>query len=71
MIGREPAEAVGNRVTLAHEEEVAARGVAERRAARVVAGRSTDVEDCRELLGMLGIAAATGLVVTDPPLRRS
>lgn len=28
----------------------------ERQAARVVAGQATDVEDCRELLAMLGLA---------------
>jgi hypothetical protein len=28
-------------------------------AARLVAGRSLDVEDCRELLSMLGLAAST------------
>ena len=39
-------------------------------AARVVASRSTDLDDCRELLGMLGLAAVTGLPVVESPPRR-
>jgi hypothetical protein len=39
--------------------------------ARVVAARAIDVEDCRELLGMLGLGAATGMRETDPPPRRT
>ncbi|MGH3613905.1 MAG: hypothetical protein ACRDRK_15215 [Pseudonocardia sp.] len=31
-----------------------------RRAARVVAGRSADAEDCAEMLAMLGLDAAEG-----------
>ncbi|MDT7745411.1 MAG: hypothetical protein QOE59_4489 [Actinomycetota bacterium] len=71
MIGRSQTEPVGNRVTLAHEEELAARGSDQRRVARVVAARAIDVEDCRELLGMLGLGAATGMRETDPPPRRT
>ena len=71
MIGRAPTEVGPNRVTVAHAVEVAARGAEQHRAARVVAARSMDVDDCRELLGMLGLAEATGMPVSDPPARRS
>ena len=69
MIGRSQTEPVGNRVTLAHEEELAARGSDQRRVARVVAARAIDVEDCRELLGMLGLAGAAGMPEADTPTR--
>ncbi len=69
VIGRSQTEPVGNRVTLAHEEELAARGSDQRRVARVVAARAIDVEDCRELLGMLGLAAVTGMPERDTPTR--
>ena len=52
-----------------HEEELAARGSDQRRVARVVAARAIDVEDCRELLGMLGLGAATGMPEHDTPTR--
>ncbi len=71
MIGRPPTEVGPNRVTVAHAVEVAARGAEQHRAARVVAARSMGVDDCRELLGMLGLAEATGLPVTESPPRRS
>jgi hypothetical protein len=45
----------------AHTAEVAARERGERSAVRVVAARSLDVDDCRELLGMLGLTGAAGL----------
>jgi RNase P/RNase MRP subunit p30 len=70
VIAGRPSEFGGNRVTIAHDAEVAARGAEQHRAARVVAARSMDVDDCRELLGMLGLAGVTGLPVTDPPIRR-
>jgi len=44
----------------AYAVEVAAREDDRYRAARVVAGRSNDVEDCRELLGMLGLDLPSG-----------
>ena len=62
-------EPVANRVTDSHDAAVVAHQKDQRVAARVVAGRATDVEDCIELLGMLGLARAVGLPVTDPPLR--
>jgi hypothetical protein len=71
VIGRNASEPVANRVTIAHAEELAARGTDQRRVARVVAARAIDVEDCRELLGMLGLGAATGMRETDPPPRRT
>ena len=36
-----------------------------RRAARVVAGRSTDASDCAEMLAMLGLDARDDRMVTD------
>lgn len=44
-----------------HVAEVAARERGERTAVRVVAARSLDVDDCRELLAMLGLTRAAGL----------
>ena len=52
------------RLGVAHAEQVAAFAEAERRAVRVVAGRSFGIDDCRELLGMLGLERAAGV----PPL---
>ena len=49
----------------AHAEEVAAHQQACVRAARVVAGRSVDVDDCRELLGMLGLEDVAARPGTD------
>jgi hypothetical protein len=63
-------EPTPNRVTDAHESAAVAHQADQRVAARVVAARATDVDDCVELLGMLGLARAVGLPVTDPPLRR-
>lgn len=40
-----------------------------RRATRVVAAQSIDVDDCRELLSMLGLSDVAGLAVTTPPRR--
>jgi hypothetical protein len=59
-----------NRVTDAHEVAQAAHQNDQRTAARVVASHATDVEDCTELLGMLGLGRAVGLLVVDPPPRR-
>jgi hypothetical protein len=63
-------EPTPNRVTDAHESALVAHQADQRVAARVVASRSTGVEDCAELLGMLGLAKAVGLPVVDPPPRR-
>ncbi|NYD39794.1 hypothetical protein [Actinomycetospora corticicola] len=43
------------------ERDAATSAAARRRAVRVVAALSTGVEDCRELLGMLGLHRAAGL----------
>lgn len=58
-----------NRVTDAHQVAMAAHQGDQRTAARVVASHATGVEDCTELLGMLGLARAIGLPVVDPPQR--
>ena len=50
----------------AHAEEVAAHQRACARAVRVVAGRCVDVDDCRELLGMLGLETVAALRLADP-----
>ncbi|GLZ55959.1 hypothetical protein [Actinomycetospora sp. NBRC 106378] len=42
-------------------DEAAASAAARRLAVRVVAARSTGVEDCRDLLDMLGLHSAAGL----------
>lgn len=42
-------------------EQAVASEVARARAVRVVAARSTGVDDCRELLGMLGLHHVAGL----------
>lgn len=52
-----------------HSDELAARAHEQRRAVRVVAGRSIDVADCFELLAMLGLDDAAGLPVTLPSAR--
>jgi hypothetical protein len=57
-------------VTEAHESALVAHQRDQRTAARVVASRATDVEDCAELLSMLGLARAVGLPVVDTPPRR-
>lgn len=62
-------EPTTNRVTDAHESALVAFEADQRVAARVVASRATGVEDCAELLGMLGLARVVGLPVTDPPPR--
>jgi len=62
-------EPSSNRVTDAHESALIAHEADQRVAARVVASRATGVEDCAELLGMLGLTRAVGLPVTDPPPR--
>lgn len=63
MIARHGSEET--QVGRAHAEEVAAHERACARAVRVVAGRCVDVDDCRELLGMLGLEKFAGLRVTD------
>jgi hypothetical protein len=63
-------EPTPNRVTDAHESALVAHKADQRVAARVVASRSTGVEDCAELLGMLGLAQAVGLPVIETPPRR-
>jgi hypothetical protein len=59
-----------NRVTEAHDSAVVAHLADQRLAARVVASRATGVEDCSELLAMLGLSRAVGLPTTETPLRR-
>lgn len=49
------------RVARVYEEQAAASADARVRAVRVVASRCTDVDDCRELLDMLGLHHAAGL----------
>jgi hypothetical protein len=49
------------RVARVYEEQAAASADARVRAVRVVASRSTGVDDCRELLDMLGLHDAAGL----------
>jgi hypothetical protein len=56
-------------VTDSHDAAALAHRQDQRTAARVVAGRATDVDDCIELLGMLGLARAVGLPVVERPLR--
>lgn len=63
-------EPVPNRVTEAHDSAQVAHRRDQYAAARVVAARATGVDDCVELLGMLGLAHTVGLAVTTPPLRR-
>lgn len=63
-------EPVPNRVADSHESALVAHRQDQRTAARVVAARATGVEDCVELLGMLGLARAVGLPETDTPPRR-
>ncbi|PVY96695.1 hypothetical protein [Actinomycetospora cinnamomea] len=58
-----------NRVTDAHESAVESHRHEQLMAARVIASRSTGVEDCAELLGMLGLAQAVGLPVVESPPR--
>jgi hypothetical protein len=58
------------RISESHALELAAREQDQKMAARVVASRSTGVDDCRELLGMLGLAGVTGLPVVESPPRR-
>lgn len=58
-----------NRISEHHAVEFAARERDQHTAARLVASRATDVEDCRELLGMLGLRGAANLPVIDPPPR--
>jgi hypothetical protein len=55
-----PAQRSGSRFR--HQPEEAARwqSVQNRRAARTVAGRAADAQDCQSLLEMLGLAAADG-----------
>lgn len=50
----------------AHAAEAAARDRGERSAVRVVAARSLGVDDCRELLAMLGLTSAAGLPIDRP-----
>ncbi|GLZ45057.1 hypothetical protein Acsp06_12420 [Actinomycetospora sp. NBRC 106375] len=69
MKARPKADPVANRVTGAHESALAAHEQDQLSAARVVASRATGVEDCAELLGMLGLARAVGLPVTEAPIR--
>ncbi|WP_328303016.1 hypothetical protein [Actinomycetospora sp. NBC_00405] len=57
-------------MTDAHDVAQAAHQNDQRTAARVVASHATGVEDCTELLGMLGLGRAVGLLVVDPPPRR-
>lgn len=54
-----------NRITDAHETAMESRRHEQLLAARVIAARSTGVEDCAELLGMLGLAKAVGLPVVE------
>ena len=49
------------RVARVYEEQAAASADARVRAVRVVAARCTDVDDCREMLDMLGLHDAAGL----------
>lgn len=49
------------RVARVYEEQAASAADARVRAVRVVASRSTGVDDCRELLDMLGLHQAAGL----------
>lgn len=58
-----------NRVSDSHAAALVAQEREQRRAARVVASRSTGVDDCCELLSMLGLTGAVGLPVVDPPAR--
>ncbi|MFC5062937.1 hypothetical protein [Actinomycetospora atypica] len=58
------------RTSESHTLELAAHAHAQQMATRVVASRSTDVEDCRELLGMLGLSGSAGLPVAESPVRR-
>lgn len=60
----------GSRISASHAVELAAREQDQRTAARVVASRSTGIDDCRELLGMLGLAGVTGMPVVETPVRR-
>ena len=60
----------GSRISASHAIELAAREKDQRTAARVVASCSTGIDDCRELLGMLGLGGVTGLPVVEPPVRR-
>lgn len=57
------------RISDYHALELAAREQDQRMAARLVASRSTGVDDCRELLGMLGLCGVASLPVIDPPVR--
>lgn len=59
------AEPTANRVSDAYATMLVAREHDQRVAARVVASRSTGIEDCRELLDMLGLTGVAGL--PDPP----
>ena len=59
-----------NRVTEAYDSARVAHLADQRVAARVVASRATGVEDCCELLDMLGLSGAVGLPTVDPPPRR-
>lgn len=49
------------RVARVYEEQAASEVDARARAVRVVASRSTGVDDCRELLDMLGLHHAAGM----------
>ena len=60
-------EPATNRMTDTHVAARLAHEHDQRVAARVVASRATGVEDCSELLGMLGLARVVGLPVVDPP----
>jgi len=62
--------AAGNRRTDSHTEQLAARDRDQLLAVRVVAGHATGVEDCSELLRMLGLTRAAGLPMIDPPPAR-
>jgi hypothetical protein len=63
-------EPTPNRVSDARDTAQLAHRQDQHTAARVVAARATGVDDCVELLGMLGLAQTVGLPVIDPPLRR-
>ncbi|MCD2187071.1 hypothetical protein [Actinomycetospora soli] len=61
MTARPRSTAPELRLAETQAEQAEASEAARVRAARVVAARSSGVEDCRELLGMLGLHDAAGL----------
>jgi hypothetical protein len=60
-------EPTPNRVSDARDTAQLAHRRDQHTAARVVAARATGVEDCVELLGMLGLGHAAGLPGAVPP----